>query len=64
MKTIAVKPGLNHFKVVGVQQHGTVLPREYTKSGWPKNTTQDLDEIIIAYNPDDGFCDIRVVIEK
>lgn len=59
-KTIEVAPGRNTFTLVGVQQHGTVKPLEYTESGWPKNTTTNLKEIVIVFYAEKGTCDIMV----
>lgn len=60
IRTITISPGINYFKVVGVQEFGTVQPPEYTEGGRPKNTTIDLNEICIEFHPEHGTCVIDV----
>lgn len=62
-KTIEVEPGTNHFRIVGVQQFGTVEPKEHTKLGWPKNTVTELAPLYIFWNPETGTWSITVCQE-
>ena len=50
MKSIELEPGINKFKISGVQQFGTTYPLEFTSTGWPKNTVVELGEIIIEFD--------------
>jgi hypothetical protein len=59
---LALKPGINKFKVFGIEEFGTVTPREYTEGGYPKNTVTELGEITLEFDVDSRT--FRVVDEE
>ena len=50
-KIVEIQPGSNRFEVVYIQQFGAVEPREYTETGYPKNTCTKYGEIEITFDP-------------